>query len=321
MIRGTTPGMKTGTVLGHEGVGIVEEVGKQVRNMREGDRVVIASTIACGNCSYCRAGYFSQCDRSNPNGPSAGTAFFGGTKDSGPFDGMQAERVRVPFANVGLVKLPPEVTDDDAILLSDILPTATFAVELAEVKNGDTVCVFGCGPVGQLAIMMALYKGAARVLAVDKVGDRLELAAEQGAEIIDFGREDPVAVVRELTGGIGVDRAIDAVGVDAEREPSQALRWATEAVCKAGTLGVVGVYPPSADQFPIGLAMNKNLAINMGNCHHRRYIPKLARWVASGALRPSRILTQHVALEDALAAYRAFGAHKPGWTKVELRPD
>jgi threonine dehydrogenase-like Zn-dependent dehydrogenase len=357
MVRGTLADMEPGTILGHEGVGIVEEIGRQVRNVRVGDRVVVASTIACGACSYCRAGYYSQCDRANPNGPQAGTSFFGGPKSSGPFHGMQAERVRVPFANVGLVKLPPEVGDDDAILLSDIFPTAWFGAKLAEIRAGDVVCVFGCGPVGQLTIASALLQGAGRVLAVDSHADRLALAAEQGAEVVDFEREDPVKTLRELTADIGVDRAIDAVGVDAtcahhgpaarknkhERAvfaaevkqvapeqhpdghnwipgdaPSQVLSWAVDVLAKAGTLSIIGVYPDSATSFPIGKAMNKNLTVNMGNCNHRHYIPELVRLVRMGGIRPSEILSQRAPLDDAIAAYKAFDLRESGWTKVEL---
>ena len=216
MVRGTMTGMKPGTVLGHEGVGVVEQVGREVRNFKPGDRVVIPSTIGCGYCAYCRSGYYSQCDNANPNGPNAGTAFFGGPSASGPFHGLQAEKARVPFANVGLVKLPDDITDDQAILLSDIFPTGYFAGELAEISEGDTVAVFGCGPVGQFAIASAKLLGASRILAVDTVATRLQMAQHQGAEIIDFNAEHPVQAVRQLTGGIGVDRVIDAVGVDAE---------------------------------------------------------------------------------------------------------
>jgi threonine dehydrogenase-like Zn-dependent dehydrogenase len=149
MVRGTVPGMKPGTILGHEGVGVVEEVGRAVRNLKEGDRVVMCSTIACGHCSYCRDGYYAQCDNANPNGPLAGTAFFGGLAESGAFNGLHAERARIPFANVGMVEVPEEVTDDQVILISDIFPTGHFGAELAEIRSGDTVAVFGCGPVGQ----------------------------------------------------------------------------------------------------------------------------------------------------------------------------
>jgi threonine dehydrogenase-like Zn-dependent dehydrogenase len=358
LIRGTLPGVRKGTVLGHEAVGIVVETGRDARNLRAGDRVVIPSTIACGACAYCRAGYFSQCDIANPNGRSAGTAFYGGPADSGPFDGLQAERARIPFANVGLVKLPETLDENDAILLSDIFPTAWFAAKLAQIKRGDTVCVFGCGPVGQLCIASAKLLGAGRVLAVDSVPDRLEMASRQGAEAINFEIEDPVETILRLTNEIGVDRAIDAVGVDAtcahhgpasktdrqtkrdfadeleriapERNPegdnwvpgdapSQVLDWAVDALAKAGTLSIVGVYPDSATRFPIGKAMNKNLTLNMGNCNHRKYIPELISLIQAQAVRPSRILTNSVPLDEAIDAYRSFDRRAPGWTKVELR--
>jgi len=359
MIRGTMPGMKPGTILGHEGIGIIEETGKDVRNLRKGDRVVVPSTIACGNCSYCRAGYYSQCDNANPNGPAAGTAFYGGPADSGPFDGMQAEYVRVPYAHVNLVKLPDSVTDDQAILLSDIFPTGYMAADIAEIREGDTVAVFGCGPVGQFAIASAMLLGAGRVLAIDYHPSRLEMARAQGAEAINFDEEDPVQTILRITGKIGVDRAIDAVGVDAERPhsgpaakaakkqaaefekekdeiapkqnpdgdlwqpgdaPSQVLNWAVEALAKAGTLSIVGVYPPTAKTFPIGAAMNKNITVQMGNCHHRKYIPMLLPVVQSGTFDPSSILTQVTPLASVIEAYERFDLREEGWMKVMLDP-
>src|SRR5689334_861499 len=204
MIRGTMPGMVPGTILGHEGVGVVEEIGSAVRNFRVGDRVVIPSTIACGNCSYCRGGYYSQCDNANPNGPSSGTAFFGGPATSGPFHGMQAQFVRVPFANVNLVKLTDGVADDEAILLSDIFPTGYMAAELAEIHPGSTVAVFGCGPVGQFAIASARLQNAGRIFAIDAIPSRLDMAREQGAEAVNFEEEDPVQALKGFTAGIGV---------------------------------------------------------------------------------------------------------------------
>jgi len=359
MIRGTFPGMIPGTVLGHEGVGIVEEVGSNVRNLRVGDRVVIPSTIGCGSCSYCRSGYYAQCDVANPNGPQAGTAFFGGPEPSGPFDGLQAEYARIPYANVGLVKLPEAVDDDQAILLSDIFPTAYFGAELAEVTPGDTVAIFGCGPVGQFAIASAQLFNAGRIIAIDTIPSRLEMARVQGAEVIDFNAEDPVEIIQQLTGGIGVDRAIDAVGVDATRPhsgpaaeqaneqaqqfqqevaqiapqtnpqgdnwhpgdaPSQALTWAVQALAKAGTLSIIGVYPLTHKFFPIGMAMNKNLTLNMGNCNHRQYIPTLVDMVRSGEVDPKQVLTQVEPLTSVIDAYKAFDTRQPGWVKVELVP-
>lgn len=358
-VRGTMPGMVPGTVLGHEAVGVVEELGADVRNLRKGDRVVVPSTIACGYCSYCRAAYYAQCDNANPNGKHAGTAFFGGPKMSGPFDGLQAEFARIPFANVGLVKLPNGVSDDQAILLSDIFPTAYFGAELAEIKPGDTVAVFGCGPVGLFTIASAKLMGAGRILAIDQIPDRLEMARAQGAETVDFSAEDPLVAIMRLTGGIGVDRAIDAVGVDAERPhdgparkeakqqakafdlevkqispdartrgdtfragdgPSQVLQWAVRCVAKAGTISVIGVYPQTSRTFPIGEAMNKNLTLQMGNCNHRKYIPKLVDLVQTGQVDPTAIITQQAPLASAIDAYKAFDRREAGWVKVELRP-
>ncbi len=359
MIRGTFPGMKPGTILGHEGVGVVEEIGSNVRNLKIGDRVVVPSTIACGYCSYCRGGYYSQCDVANPNGPQAGTAFFGGPEPTGPFQGLQAEFARIPYANAGLVKLPSEVTDEQAILLSDIFPTAYFGADIAEITPGDTVAIFGCGPVGQFAIASAQLLGAGRILAIDTIPSRLEMARAQGAEVIDFNAEDPVEIIQQLTGGIGVDRAIDAVGVDANRPhsgpaaqeaeqkaqqfqqesqqispetnpqgdnwhpgdaPSQALTWAVQGLAKAGTLSIIGVYPLTHRFFPIGMAMNRNLTINMGNCNHRKYIPKLVDLVRSGEVEPKQILTQVEPLTSVIDAYKAFDTRQPGWIKVELVP-
>ncbi len=352
-IRGTLPGMKKGQILGHEGVGVIEELGKGVRNFSAGDRVVIPSTIACGYCSYCRAGYYAQCDNANE----AGTAFFGGPKDAGGFVGLQAERARVPYAHVGLVKLPDEISDDQAILLSDIFPTGYMAAELAGIKPGRTVAVFGCGPVGQFAIASARLLGAGRIFAIDKVQSRLDMARRQGAEVIDFSKEDPVKTLHELTGGIGVDRAIDCVGLDAERPhrgpaarklksedfeeevkevapeqnpdgdnwhpgdaPSLVLQWAVEALAKAGTLSIIGVYGDASRVFPIGAAMNKNLTIKMGNCNHRKYIPRLIELVLARAIDPASILTQQEPLTHALEAYKRFDTRAESWIKVELLP-
>jgi threonine dehydrogenase-like Zn-dependent dehydrogenase len=323
-VRGSMSGMKAGTILGHEGVGVVEECGADVRNLMAGDRVVICSTIGCGACNYCRAGYYAQCNVANPNGPDAGTC----------------------------VKLPDEVADDDAILLSDIFPTAWFGAKLAEVSDGDTVAVFGAGIVGMFAILSAQLQGAGRVLAVDQIPSRLEQARRLGAETIDFSEEDPVETLKRLTGGSGPDRIIDAVGIDAESSgdtrssdfadeveelapdqpaadsgirppgdaPSQALRWEVDALAKAGTLSLIGVYPPSAEHFPIGMAMNKNITMQMGNCNHRRYVPELVDLVRSGVVRPSELITQVDDLPNAVDAYEAFDQRREGWHKVVLDP-
>ena len=352
-IRGTVSNMLEGTILGHEGVGIVEKVGSSVRNFKEGDRVVIPSTIACGYCSYCRAGYYAQCDNANPNGRDAGTAFYGGPKDTGPFNGLQCEKALVPFASVGMVKLPDEVNDEKAIMLSDIFPTGYFGADMARIKPGHTVAIFGCGPVGQFAIASAKLMGAGRIYSVDSVDSRLDMARIQGAEVINFANEDPAQMLRELTGGIGPDCVIDAVGIDAnssEQEtsgkegekfrkeleeiapkanphnsnwhpgnaPSQALEWAVKAIAKAGTLSIIGVYPPTMRYFPIGLATNKNLKINAGNCNHRKYIPLLLEKVKSGEVDPSKILTKEESLSSSIRAYESFDKREDGWMKVML---
>ncbi len=359
MVRGTLGPMEPGTILGHEGVGVVEALGTGVRNINEGDRVVIASSIACGYCSYCRAGYHSQCDNANPNGKLAGTAFFGGPKESGPFPGLQAEMARVPFANVGLVKLPDDITNKMAICLSDVFPTGYFGGKLAEIRAGDTVAIFGCGPVGLFAIISAKLMDAGRIIAVDQWPARLGMARSLGAEVVDFSKEEPVETILDLTGGIGVDRIVDAVGVDAEHPvrgpaadhlkdkmeklesdvdkvapkhqkqgqewrpgnaPAMALNWEVQSLAKAGTLGIVGVYPETLESFPIGAAMSKNITIKMGNCNHRHYIPRLLELVQEGVADPSGIVTQVVPLQNGVDAYRKFNQRAPEWTKVEIVP-
>jgi threonine dehydrogenase-like Zn-dependent dehydrogenase len=358
-VRGTMTGMKPGTILGHEAIGIVADVGSEVHNLDVGDRVVVSPTIACGNCSYCRDGYFAQCDYANPHGRRAGTAFFGGPKSSGSFDGLQAEMARIPLANIGLVKLPDHVTNEQAILLSDVFPSGYFGAELAEVVPGDVVAVFGCGPVGQFAILSAHLLGAGRVLAIDNVPNRLEFARAQGAEAINFDDVDPVKALLELTRGIGPDRVIDAVGVDAEgphedpgaslfddeiarierqrsqvspevpvepmpwtagNAPMQALLWAVDSIAKSGTLAILGVYPPQFESFPLGKAFEKNLTVNLGTCHHRRYIPKLVQMVGAGEVNPTMIMPRQESLLSATEAYESFDRRERGWLQVELVP-
>jgi threonine dehydrogenase-like Zn-dependent dehydrogenase len=356
-VRGSVTGMKPGTILGHEAIGIVADIGSEVHNLDVGDRVVVSPTIACGNCSYCRDGYFAQCDYANPHGRLSGTAFFGGPKSSGNFHGLQAEMARIPHANIGLVKLPEHLTNEQAILLSDVFPSGYFGAELAEVVAGDVVAVFGCGPVGQFAILSAMLRGAGRVFAIDNVASRLDIARSQGAEAINFDDHDPVQALRELTRGIGPDRIVDAVGVDAEGRkdetsvsfvddeialierqrsqacsdlpskpesgnvgsaPLQALFWAVDALAKSGTLGIIGVYPPRFDSFPLGKAFEKNLTVKMGICHHRRYIPRLVQIVSAGEVDPTTIMPHQETLLSATEAYESLDRRDAGWLQVEL---
>lgn len=358
-IRGTMGPMEKGTVLGHEAVGIVEEIGRGVRNLRIGDRVVVPSTIACGTCSNCRKANYSQCDKANPNGPEAGTAFYGGPKMTGPFHGCQAEYVLVPFANNNLVKLTDTISDDQAILVSDIFPTAYFSVDIAQIKKGNIVTVLGCGPVGQFAIASCKLRGVSRIFAVDAISSRLEMAKNQGAECINFNEEDPVEVIQELTNGLLCDVVIDAVGIDAfapssgpaeknatknkkqfEEEviqvaphalhnkewipgnaPSYALREAIKLTAKCGTISIVGVYPQEFRVYPIGEAMNKNLKIVMGNCPHRAYIPQLLSLIEDNRINPLSILTQKESICDIVEAYKQFDERLDGWIKVALFTD
>ena len=354
-LRGTIPGVKPGTILGHEGIGIVEEVGKAIRNLRRGDRVIIPSTVGCGRCNYCRAGYFSQCNRANPAGPMGGTVFFGGPESNGGLDGLQAEYARIPYASITLLKLPDSIDDDNAILMSDILPTSYMAAVMAEIEPSDSVAIFGCGPVGLLAIRCAQHLGAGRVFSIDAVPSRLAAAQSLGAETIHYEEEDPVQALRALTGGSGPDRIIDAVGVDAgcpkhgpakasrsinkefEAEldtvapkrnkqfrpggaPSQVLRWSVEAVAKGGTLSLIGVYPLTMMSCPIGVIMNRNLTVRGGNCDHRRYMPQMIELVRSGTILPGEIISQREPIRAAIDAYKSFDAHQHGWIKVKLDP-
>jgi threonine dehydrogenase-like Zn-dependent dehydrogenase len=358
MVRGTMAMMEAGTILGHEAIGFVEQVGTDVKNFKVGDKVVVCSTIACGECVYCKAGEFASCDNSNPLGPEAGGAFFGGPKTTGSYDGLQAERARIPFADTVLIKLPDGMSDDDAILCSDIFPTGYMGAFIADVKEGDSVGVFGCGPVGQMAIASAKLMGAKTIIAIDTIPDRLNLAKAQGALTIDYEQEDPIKRLKELTNGFGPDAVIDAVGVDAQAAhsgpaakrsiagaienaidkklvapktvmfgdqwkqgdaPGQVMMWAVESVRKSGVVSIIGVYPQTAKFFPIGLAMQKCLTIRTANCSHAKYIPMCLKAVQEG-FHPSQILTRIAEIKGAIECYEHFDKREPGWTKVELLP-
>jgi threonine dehydrogenase-like Zn-dependent dehydrogenase len=356
LVRGTMAGMAEGTVLGHEAVGVVTEVGDAVRGFAPGDRVVVNSTISCGACGYCRQGKTSQCDVANPNGPQAGTSFFGGPEATGAIDGLQAEFARIPWAQNTLHRLPDTVGDEQAILLSDIFPTGWFGAQLAGVTRGDVAVVLGAGIVGQFAAVSAFKQGAGRVIVVDGIADRLAQARTLGAEVVNFNVVDPVEAVMELTNGVGADCVIDAVGIDAQRPkegpaavsgdeaakfdseveqiapdahpegdlwrpgdaPSQAARWAVAMAAKYGRIGVIGVYSPNAETYPIGEAMNKNLTIRLGNCDHHSVTPPLIDMVASGQFDPTALITESESFGSAVAAYEAFDRREPGWIKVEL---
>ncbi|GCE15911.1 zinc-dependent alcohol dehydrogenase [Tengunoibacter tsumagoiensis] len=362
LVRGTEAGMEPNTILGHEAIGVVEQIGSNVKEIQVGDRVVVTSSITCGTCEKCQAGRYDLCLKANPNGPRGATAFFGGPKTTGSFQGLQAEKARIPFADNTLIKLPNSISDEQAILLSDIFPTAYYGAELAEIKAGNVVAIFGCGPVGLATIMCAQLLGAGRIFAVDTIPSRLEKARELGAEVIDYNAEDPVKAIKRFTDQIGADRVIDAVGVDANRPhhglhklksavlgvlhksnghnghsiqqesnpqgdnwhpgdaPGRALSWGVEATAKAGTFSIIGVYPEVVQEFPLGMAMNRNITVTMGHCPHRKYIPHLIELVTDGVLDPTVILTEKESLTSAIDAYKAFDERQPGWIKVMLQP-
>lgn len=353
-VRGTMPGYIPGTILGHEGIGIIEEIGANVLHFRVGDRVIVPSTIGCGHCFYCDQQLYSQCDRMH----SYTTAFYGGPITSGNYPGMQAERVRVPYADVNLVKIPDSLTDEQVLLLSDILPTSYMAAENTFPHPEDEVAVFGAGIVGQLAILSLKKFGVKKIFSIDRLPYRLEIAEAQGAIPINFDQVNPVKELKKLTNNRGPNKIIDAVGIDAMHPsgiaawfkecvgvtdfkdevkkvapirnpqgdnwipgdgPSQVLRWAVPAVAKAGIISIIGVYTPLLDVFPIGQAMGKNLTITMGNCNHRKYFPKLLDWVKNGEVDLRPFLTQHKPFSEIVECYKHFDKREDGWLKVALK--
>lgn len=331
------PDLRIGHVFGHECVGIVDEVGSEVTAVRPGDRVVVPFNIACGRCFYCSRSLFSQCENVNAYNDLGG--FMGYSHTTGGYDGGQADYVRVPVANFGPRKVPPEVSDRQAVMLADIFPTAYFGCDIAEIERGDTVAVFGCGPVGLLAQRCAKqFFGAERVIAIDQVPYRLEMAAREcGAQIVDFSKEpDVVGRLKEMTGGRGPDVCIDAVGLEADGSPLRslsgalsleagsitALVWAINAVRNGGHVSIIGVYgPPFNHFFPIGLAMNRNLTLRMGQCNVPRYLDDLMRRTREGEIDPSFVVTHEMPLARAPKGYDMFERKRDGAIKVLLHPE
>jgi threonine dehydrogenase-like Zn-dependent dehydrogenase len=336
LFHGFVPDTRVGTTFGHEFTGVVEEVGSGVRNLQAGDRVVVPFNISCGTCFYCERGLFGDCEATNPMNDLA-SGVFGYSHTTGGYDGGQAEYVRVPFADVGPMKIPEDLEDDDVLLLSDVLPTGYQAAEMGGVKEGDVVAVFGCGPVGLVAARSAWLLGARRVLCVDRVGARLRLAERWArAETLDLRRVgDPVPALRDLTGGRGPDVCVDAVGLEASGSAAQtvlgrklklvagssiALSWAIHAVRKGGTVSIVGVYGPPANLVPLGVAMNKGLTLRMAQANVKRYMPHLLDHVRAGRLDGRGLITHRFPLEHAPRAYELFDAKEDGCVKAVLLP-
>jgi threonine dehydrogenase-like Zn-dependent dehydrogenase len=342
---GFIPTMCKGDILGHEFMGEVVEVGSEVRGLRVGDRVVVPFPIACGECWYCRNDLWALCDNSNPHAPLAEGFFgespagiFGYSHLMGGYAGGQAEYVRVPFADVGPLKVPDGLRDEQVLFLSDILPTGWMAAENCGIGGGETVAVWGCGPVGLFAIVSALAQGAEQVVAIDSVPERLTKASQLGAVAIDHRQEDPLERLNELTGGRGPDACIEAVGMEAhgggvlgpidrakqavrlETGRPHALRQAIMACRKGGTVSLAGVFGGVIDTVPIGAAFNKGLTFRMGQTHVHRYLRPLLERIERGVLDPTVVLTHKLSLDEAPRAYEMFRRKEDGCIKVVLTP-
>ncbi|HET6614243.1 MAG TPA: zinc-dependent alcohol dehydrogenase [Dehalococcoidia bacterium] len=336
LYHGDIPDMHEGDVLGHEFVGIIEQVGDDVRNVQPGDRVVVSGLIADGECWYCKQGQFSLCDATNPN-PAVQEMYgqsiagvFGYSHLTGGFDGGQAEYVRVPFADVNTMKLPEDVRDDQAVMLSDVMCTGWHANELSETREGDTVAVFGCGPVGLLAMEAARYRGIAQMYAVDNIPYRLEIARSRfGAVVINYDENDPVKTLRELTYGRGPDVCMETAGfrysrtlrhrvqrkLKLETDAIDALSDAIRAVRKGGRLSIIGDFIGFANQFPVGALMEKGLTVRGGQVNVQRYWHNLLDLIRAGDIDPTFVITHRWPLERAPEAYRVFDKKEDGAVK------
>lgn len=347
LVNGYIPTMQKGDILGHEFMGIVEETGSEVKNLKRGDRVVVPFTISCGNCFFCQKEMFSLCDNSNPNAWMAEKLYgyspaglFGFSHMLGGYAGGQAEYARVPFADVGPIKVPDELQDEQVLFLSDIFPTAYMAAENCQIESGDTVAIWGAGPVGLLAIKSAFMLGAARVISIESVEERMALARQAGAETLDFNDEEGVLeLLKQMTGGRGPDSCLDAVGLEAHgtsmgaiydrikataflaTDRPNALRQAIMACRKGGTVSVPGVYGGLLDKIPFGAAFNKGLTMKMGQTHVQHYLKPLLARIKGGEIDPSFIITHRMRLEDAPEGYSNFKNKKDNCIKIVLKPN
>lgn len=346
LYNGFIPSMKRGDVMGHEFMGEVVEVGKGVQSLRVGDRVVVPFPIACGHCAQCEREMYSLCENSNPNAWMAEKLWgyspcgiFGYSHMLGGYAGGQAEYARVPYADVNPIKVPDELEDEQVLFLSDIFPTGYMAAEACNIQPGDTVAVFGCGPVGQFAIKSAYMLGAERVIAIDRFPYRLRMAHDRaGADTINYEEVDVFEALEEMTGGRGPDHCIDAVGLEGhapgihgaydkvktammlETDRPVALRQAILACRSGGTVSVAGVYGGFIDKFPIGAVVNRSLTIKSGQTHVQRYMRPLLKRIQNGEIDPSFVITHRLKLSDAAHGYEMFSKKQDECMKVVMRP-
>jgi threonine dehydrogenase-like Zn-dependent dehydrogenase len=346
LMDGFIPTMKAGDILGHEFMGEVVDVGRGVGDkLKRGDRVVVPFPIACGNCYFCKNDLWSCCDNSNPNAAIAEKLYgfspsglFGYSHMMGGYAGGQAQFARVPFADVGPFKVPASLSDEQVLFMTDIYPTGYMAAENCGIQRGDTVAVWGCGPVGQFAIRSAFLLGAERVIAIDTVRERLMMATEAGAETLDSMRDDIFDRLKTMTGGLGPDSCIDAVGLEAHgahldywydkaktmammaTDRASTLRQAINCCRKGGTVSIPGVYGGFIDKVPMGAAFNKGLTLKMGQTHVHKYLPRLLQHIENGDIDPSFVVTHRVPLDDAPEMYQTFKEKRDGCIKVVLKP-
>ena len=343
---GFIPTMRSGDILGHEFMGEVVERGPAVKNLQVGDRVIVPFPIACGRCFFCQHDLWACCDNSNPNASIAEKLYgfspsglFGYSHMMGGYAGGQAQYARVPYADVGPFKVPARLADEQVLFLTDIFPTGYMAAENCAISKGDTVAVWGCGPVGQFAIRSAFLLGAARVFAIDTVPERLRMAADAGADTLDSLEDDIFDRLKEETGGLGPDACIDAVGMEAHganldywydkaktmtfmaTDRASTLRQAINCCRKGGVVSIPGVYGGFIDKVPMGAAFNKGLTLKMGQTHVHKYLPRLLQHIEVGDIDPAFVVTHQVPIDQAPEMYKTFRDKTDGCVKVVLKPN
>jgi len=332
LYHGMVPNISKGLIIGHEAMGIVEETGSEVRKIKKGDRIIVPFPVACGHCRYCEEGLYSQCDNSNPNGVIGAVLGYG--KTYGDYDGGQAEYLRVPYANVGPRVIPDDLSDEQVILLTDVLPTSYWAVETGGVSQGDTVVILGCGPIGLSAIKWAILAGACRIIAVDYVRYRLKHASGYGVETVNLDEHDDTGeYINEITGG-GADVVIDCVGVDGRMTKLEkletllriqggsksAIEIAAKAVRKGGCVVFAGVYGTRYNMFPFGDFFSKNITFKMGICPVHAYVDRIMKMIIENKIDPTDIITHRLPLSQAPYAYEIFDKKEDNCIKVILKP-